>query len=143
LRTCLHISDAEIGMAGIKDKQAVTSQRISLPLAVEPSISSIEVPGVEILATGRHQNKLRMGHLLANRFRILLRTEDANGFETARAICNSINETGIVNTYGEQRFGGAGRNAEAGRNIIAQGKPARMSRRRIQFLLSAWQSEQF
>jgi hypothetical protein len=66
------VNERDVGYAGLKDKYAVTSQWLSL--ATKTPISP-ELPlgdGVKILAVTRHDNKLRTGHLLGNRFSITL-----------------------------------------------------------------------
>ena len=62
----------DIGVAGQKDRWAVTSQWVSIPKRSAP-VEEWSLPeGLEVLETAFHNNKLRTGHLSANRFRIVL-----------------------------------------------------------------------
>src|SRR6516165_435970 len=72
----LGISDRDIGVAGLKDRHAVTRQMISVPEAVENNLSQLDGNGIRVLQTNRHTNKLKIGHLHGNRFRILIRGPD-------------------------------------------------------------------
>src|SRR5438477_9443206 len=63
----------EVGIAGLKDRRAVTRQMVSVPAIVEPRLAQLDGDGITVLRVGRHANKLRSGHLHGNRFRILIR----------------------------------------------------------------------
>ena len=128
-----------IGYAGLKDKEAVTSQTFSLPLeTTEPAAreKSLGAPW-ELTAVGRHRNKLKVGHLLGNRFTIVL-SEAAGSLAQAEAIAGRLRDYGLPNYFGEQRFGHDGDNAAAGLNLLKSGRPGRSWRDK--FLLSALQS---
>src|SRR5260370_33819138 len=59
----LDIPLSEVGAAGMKDRQAVTRQMISVPSLAEDRLHQIEGDGVRLLKVSRHSNKLRPGHL--------------------------------------------------------------------------------
>jgi len=104
------VRDRDIGHAGLKDKHAVTEQWLSLPGNAEAP-ETWELPeGVRVLASSRHGNKLRTGHLRGNHFAIVLTgvAEDALG--RARAILERLQARGLYNYFGEQRFGHGGSN---------------------------------
>lgn len=102
----LGIDSSEVGMAGYKDRRAVTRQWISLPKAVEKKLPQLEMPGFTILETSRHSNKLRSGHLHGNKFQILLRAAmEPDLPQKMEAILGRLREQGLWNFYGEQRFG--------------------------------------
>lgn len=108
----------DVGVAGLKDKIAVAEQTFSLPLPkadVEEVVRKVagELPG-EVLWARRHGNKLRRGHLLGNRFEVLVRDVAADATERAAAIAESISTSGLANFYGEQRLGEDGRNVAKG-----------------------------
>ena len=96
---------------------------------------------VEILGVSRHSNKLRRGHLLGNRFRILVSQPVDGALELANQTAAAIVERGLPNYFGEQRFGIHGDNAAQGR-LALKGKGPRQKWLR-QILLSAFQSELF
>lgn len=99
-----------IGYAGLKDTRALTVQRISIEGLDAEDALSLEVPGVRVLEARYHRNKLRIGHLAGNRFRIRIRYVQENAFENARQTLEFLTEHGVPNFFGMQRFG-ARRNA--------------------------------
>jgi tRNA pseudouridine13 synthase len=61
-------------VAGLKDKRALTRQWFSLPAKFEERLSALgSVENIRVLETSKHSNKLKIGHLRGNQFRILLR----------------------------------------------------------------------
>ncbi len=101
---------AAVGYASLKDKDALTTQTFSLPVDLsEKEARAIAQDGPwELLAVGRHQNKLKVGHLLGNRFTIVLSGAE-KGLPEARAIVERLKSVGVLNYFGEQRFGRGGR----------------------------------
>ena len=117
--------ERDIGYAGLKDKYAVTTQWLSL--ATKTAISpELELgPGVEILAVTRHDNKLRTGHLLGNRFSITLLGVVPDALARAEAIAARLRECGLPNYFGAQRFGHGGRNLGDALRFLARGGRSR------------------
>lgn len=99
----LEIPTGEIGTAGNKDRRAVTRQWVSVPVKAEPKLSQLEGDGIKVLQVSKHTNKLRLGHLHGNRFEIVVR--EVSQTESLPAIIDQINQTGLPNYYGQQRFG--------------------------------------
>jgi tRNA pseudouridine13 synthase len=121
LRAGLGLAEDELGWAGLKDRQAVTTQWLSVPRRVEAEIAGLVLPeGVEILETAYHAHKLQEGHLAGNRFRILLR--DASDAAGAERILARLAERGVPNYFGPQRFGRDGKNPFFGWKLIAKGR---------------------
>jgi tRNA pseudouridine13 synthase len=142
----LGVSDRDAGWAGMKDKQAVTTQWLSFPVARDPDPASLSDEGCRILEVSRHGNKLRTGHVRGNRFSIAVRGGDPG---RARACAESLSARGLPNFFGAQRFGIDGKNAAIGKGILfggATGVPEAEVRRaaRDRFLkrlsISAYQS---
>lgn len=100
------VTQKEVGIAGKKDRQAVTQQWMSLhlPGKQDPELDHLEVPGVRILKTIRHNRKLQTGGLSGNRFTLILRdiTGDLDSIEHR---LRQITAKGVPNYFGEQRFG--------------------------------------
>ena len=118
------LHEKELGYAGRKDARGVTSQWLSVPARkVEERVGEIESLGeIQILTTARHGNKLRLGHLLGNRFR--LRLQGKIDVDRLRARAEQLESEGMPNYFGEQRFGPEGRNRElAGRFLARQRRP--------------------
>jgi tRNA pseudouridine13 synthase len=115
------VQERDVGYAGMKDKYAVTTQWLSVssktPLTKELDLG----PGVEILEVTRHENKLRTGHLLGNRFTITLVGVHEDGLARATAIVARLREDGLPNYFGAQRFGHGGRNLPDALSWLARG----------------------
>ncbi|MFN6106258.1 MAG: tRNA pseudouridine(13) synthase TruD [Planctomycetaceae bacterium] len=105
LARLLQISHQDIGVAGLKDRHAITRQFVSIPAKCESRLCAIDHPQITLLETGRHRNKLRPGHLKGHRFSIVIRDIEPAGLERARAIVADLATRGGANYFGEQRFG--------------------------------------
>ncbi len=138
------IRKEDIGMAGLKDRHAVTTQAFSVPrVDPEEAIERVrrEFPEIYVHWAKRHRNKLKPGHLLGNRFRITVVNTTPGDFERAQAIADYLRRVGVPNYYGEQRFGREGDNPQRGREVLqGRGPRDRWLRR---FLISAYQSYLF
>jgi len=102
------VDERDVGYAGLKDKQAVTRQWVSLPSKAKPP-SEWQLPeGVSVVEHSRHANKLRTGHLRGNRFRITLVTDDSEALARATPMAEVLRQQGLFNYFGGQRFGRRG-----------------------------------
>jgi tRNA pseudouridine13 synthase len=117
----LDVPTGEIGTAGLKDRRAVTRQWVSVPLRAEPNLSRLEGDGIRVLETGRHDNKLKPGHLRGNRFRIRIR--ETTGDPTP--LLDRLREIGLPNFYGTQRFGRDGSTLRMGLDLLRGGSGPR------------------
>lgn len=115
LAAALGVPERDAGFAGMKDKDAVTTQWLSFPVARDPDPGALAGPGLRVLELSRHGNKLRTGHVRANRFSLLVRGGDP---ARARAAAGALEARGLPNFFGPQRFGTEGRNAEVGRALL-------------------------
>jgi tRNA pseudouridine13 synthase len=116
LARSLNVSSRDIGVAGQKDRRAVTRQFVSVPRTAEPLLGNIDDDRIRILSVSAHGNKLRTGHLNGNRFQIVLRAESGEAFDAAQA--DAVAERlqllvtdGFPNYFGPQRFGHEGSTA--------------------------------
>ncbi len=144
----LGLPRGSVGYAGLKDKNARTTQTFSLPVAAGPEGDAAlverlrgELP-VEIHWARRHRNKLKAGHLLGNRFRIAIHDlplPPQEALARAEAVAARLRAGGLPNYFGPQRFGGQGDNALLGYEILVGTRRVgdRWLRR---FLVSAYQS---
>ena len=69
----LQVPTRDVGYAGLKDKNAITTQVLSVEDIAPERILKIEQPAIEVLWAERHTHKLRVGHLRGNRFELTLR----------------------------------------------------------------------
>ena len=106
-RLCKQIKykDRNVGLAGLKDSQAITRQYLSFQLVPEERFKEIDIRDVKILDIYRHNNKLRRGQLRGNKFSCIIRECNENALEIAQKIADEINLTGLPNYYDTQRFG--------------------------------------
>jgi tRNA pseudouridine13 synthase len=103
----LGVGPGEVGMAGLKDRHAVTRQLISVPGHLEERLGALDGDGIRLLSVSRHGNKLKPGHLRGNRFRVLVRPADPVARPEARLppLLDRLRGQGLPNFYGPQRFG--------------------------------------
>lgn len=143
LARCLGLSPANVGLAGQKDKHALTTQYFSVHLhqgeAAQIAERVQQELGVEVLDARRHLNKLRLGHLAGNRFQIRVRGVLPQALERAQALAQRLEQQGLANAFGEQRFGREGDNALRGKDWFTRKPKGWLAN----LQLSAWQSELF
>ena len=138
----LGISRRQIGYAGLKDKHAMTTQYLSLPLSAQKALEHLEMEGVKILSMTRHENKLRVGHLKGNRFRLRFKKVLGVQKEKIDRVLDWIERNGMPNYFGLQRFGTEGNNWQEGKAVV-EGKLRIRERKMREFLISAYQSKLF
>ncbi len=133
---CLKIAHQDVGLAGMKDRQAVTRQMVSVPAKCLPAVEMFSHEGIRILAVHRHRHKLRTGHLQGNRFSILIRNVIDDALEKALAIAAELSRTGVPNFFGDQRFGRDAETLALGLALLQGTKqPGDIPRARRKFLL--------
>jgi tRNA pseudouridine13 synthase len=139
------LREVDVGCAGLKDKHARVTQTFSLLLRDVDGVTVAqriqEALPVEVLWARRHRNKLKRGHLLGNRFHIVVLDPEPQAMARAGAIAQVVQAHGLPNFYGVQRFGISGENAKRGREVLLGRGPRRRWLRR--FLLSAYQAALF
>jgi tRNA pseudouridine13 synthase len=138
----LGIRVKEIGYAGLKDKNALTVQYISLHKKYEEKLAAFSHPALKILETTRHDNKLRIGHLRGNRFFIRLKKVSPTDAAKIDSLLKWIEANGMPNYFGWQRFGREGDNFETARAVV-EGRTKMRHRKKRDFLMSAYQSHLF
>ncbi len=133
---------AEIGYAGRKDRDAVTTQWFSVEGLAPEAALALELPGLRVLEARRHPHKLRTGQLRGNRFEIVARDVGPEAFCSAPARFEHLQREGMPNRFGPQRFGWDGGNLEQARRLL-RGERIGVDRRHARFLLSALQAAAF
>ncbi len=131
------VSKRDVSYAGLKDRNAVTTQWFSvwLPGKPDPDWSQLESEQVSILASTRHSRKLRRGSLRGNTFRIVVRNVDGNSNDLDARMA-AISQHGVPNYFGEQRFGIEGRNLQKA-EVMFSGKLEKDRFRRSIYLSAA------
>jgi tRNA pseudouridine13 synthase len=142
LSSHLGIKRRDIGYAGLKDKHAMTIQHLSVPAEYEAALASFSHDKVKILHTTRHNNKIRIGHLKGNRFKMRLKKVlGVQKMKLDEALA-WVERHGMPNYFGHQRFGTNGDNWLEGKALIEGNKRMR-DRKTREFLIGAYQSYLF
>lgn len=135
----LEMRPDDIGYAGMKDRHAVTTQRVSVPegkdLARLAGLDNV----LDVKPLGRHNHKLRRGHLRGNRFQVRVRDCEP---QNAAAVHDCLRQKGWANRFGEQRFGREGDNMEGGLELLRTGR-ARLPHWKRNLLVSSVQAGLF
>jgi tRNA pseudouridine13 synthase len=114
----LNCNERDLGYAGLKDARAITRQTVSVPLRKPDDVKGLNIPGVTILSARLHGNKLRPGHLAGNRFRIRVRKPSADALQHAEVTLGVLEDIGVPNRFGDQRYGALGNSHLIGKAII-------------------------
>src|SRR5262245_30740744 len=114
----LGVPPREIGYAGMKDAHAVSRQVLSIRGTTAEAVMGLQLPGITVQWASRHGNKLRLGHLSGNRFAIKIRDVTPTDVTKLRPAISLIEQRGLPNYFGEQRFGRRGDNDKLGAAII-------------------------
>lgn len=142
------VAERDIGYAGMKDAVGVTRQTVSIPRVAPEQLLALEIPGVRVLSAVRHRNKLKLGHLAGNRFRIRVREVAGDALARAEAVLQVLRERGVPNFFGSQRYGAQGNSHLIGRAWLAGdfrgavdlliGDPAKVRDERWQAAIAAY-----
>lgn len=114
----LNVSPKAIGYAGLKDAQAITRQTLSIDGVAPQAVEALDLAHINILAVDRHRNKLKMGHLIGNRFVIRVRGVTEEALPIVHQGLALLQERGVPNFFGEQRFGNRQNSHRQGEMII-------------------------
>ncbi len=138
------VAAKQIGYSGLKDKQAITRQWLSIQL---PGCKHMpDIPDGEqyrILDRQWHDKKLRVGVHKFNDFEITIR-DIAGNLEELTTTIEQIKKSGFANYFGQQRFGVNQDNvAQALKVLSNRHKSKRLSRQKKSLYLSALRSELF
>jgi tRNA pseudouridine13 synthase len=129
LAKALGRKNMDIGYAGLKDKQAVTTQWFSVEHLDTAMARAMKLPaGMKVVEISRHKNKIKRGHLAGNRFVIKVRNDEwgrvgvgmSEASRRAQAIIDVLKTQGVPNFFGPQRFGMRRDNHMLGLALITQ-----------------------
>ena len=148
LRQTLRITEKEIGIAGQKDRRAVTQQFVSVPRRCGDNLAAVSTDRVRVLSVSAHGNKLRTGHLRGNRFCVVLRPTGTDDFQPTdcqrvESSLRDLAQAGFPNYFGPQRFGHRCRSFTDGVIQLQSSRSPRRRNRNARFLVSAVQSAVF
>ncbi len=139
----LNVFSNEIGYAGLKDKRATTTQYISIPKKYAKEIKLFKNKKIEILDTFLHNEKLNIGDLEGNRFKINLYNVETTDMNHIQKIIKIISRDGMPNYFGYQRFGKEViDNLEKAKSVV-YGEEIVKDKKLSKMLISAYQSSFF
>lgn len=151
LRRCFKVSKKDVGVAGLKDRQAVTNQWFSVHTPADEApltrwLESDDAPPFRLLESARHSKKLRTGAHSANEFVITLKDVvmlDSDK-EAINARVQSLVARGFPNYFGPQRFGRNGSNLTSAVHWLThQERIPSLAREKRSMYLSAVRSAAF
>ena len=129
------VAPRDIGLSGLKDRNAVTRQWFSIGMAgrAEPDWQLLEADGdVQVLELGRHLRKLRRGVHRSNRFILVLRALTGERAALEQRL-GKLRDAGFPNYFGEQRFGRNGSTLEQARRWMRGGRRITRDKRSLYF----------
>lgn len=146
LSSTLGVKAQAIGVAGLKDARAVTTQMVSFQGVGPDQVARVKIDDhiLKVETLGRHRNRLRTGHHAGNRFRLVIREVAGHASATVPAVLDELSRRGVPNYFGPQRQGKDGDNYQIGAALLAN--PHRfdkMSRAKRIWYLNAYQSVLF
>ncbi|MCK9503305.1 MAG: tRNA pseudouridine(13) synthase TruD [Porticoccaceae bacterium] len=130
------VDEHAVGYCGLKDRRALTTQWFSVQLPGKSDFPIPQLPGCEILATGRHGKKLRPGMHKGNQFSIVLRFDGDVENEVEQRLA-ALKAQGAPNYFGEQRFGIDANNLREVAAIVARKHPRFQGKRGGLYLSAA------
>lgn len=102
----LRVNEKYFNVAGIKDKQAITKQLVSVSKVSRDRLERLKIKDIQIQFVGYGKERLKLGQLFGNSFKIVVRNLDKK--------YDKINF--IENYFDDQRFGG--RNHLLGHSLV-------------------------
>jgi len=117
----LHISLKRFGIAGMKDKRALTAQRISAWRVKAEELMSLILPDIFLKDFSYSGDRINLGDAEGNRFTITIRDIPLSREAIATALGSFeayLRENRVPNYFGPQRIGRAGENVMVGRAMM-------------------------
>ncbi|MBS0151548.1 MAG: tRNA pseudouridine(13) synthase TruD [Nitrospira sp.] len=143
LSSTLGIKAQAIGVAGLKDARAVTTQMISLQGVSSEQVAGLSVDDtiLNVTTLGRHRNRLRTGHHAGNRFRLVIRHVADHATDSVPAVLHQLSARGVPNYFGPQRQGKDGANYQTGAALLHDARRReKMNRNQRIWYLNTYQS---
>jgi tRNA pseudouridine13 synthase len=139
----LNIYENELGYAGLKDKNATTTQYISIPKKYSKELNRFKAKNIEILETTLHTSKLNIGDLISNNFEITLHEVEFEDVGKIEKLLSQISKIGMPNYFGFQRFGKDGiENIQKAKEMI-YGDLLIKDKKIAKMLIAQYQSDYF
>jgi len=114
----LGVSVKRFGYAGVKDKRAVTTQKISVWNVPAEKLKEIRLKDIELSNFEEAKERINLGDLSGNKFEIVIRDIEAGERKRMEKNLEAIRKGGFINYFGEQRFGMRGDTHVVGKAIL-------------------------
>src|SRR3989338_2241924 len=108
----------EFGIAGLKDRHAVTRQYFTIPLKYD--IKTLHEKDFDITLLGYTDKGLKLGDLKGNKFEIIARDIKKGELEGISQKSKNMEQIGVPNYFDSQRFGSVIGNEFIARCLIKQ-----------------------
>jgi len=106
----LRVSKKRVGYAGLKDKRAITSQRVSVFEPTLERLSKFYFKNIKVYNPQWSSKRIDIGDLKQNEFIVTIRQITGKSKDDIKEAIDScifqIVNKGLLNYFGEQRFGG-------------------------------------
>ena len=106
----------EFGIAGLKDRHAVTHQKFSIPSKY--NLATLAEANFKIKFLGYSEEPMKLGNLKANRFEIVVRAVKKDSLDSIKTKAAALKEFGDPNYFDSQRFGSVINHKFVLRNIL-------------------------
>ncbi len=143
LSATLGVKAQAIGVAGLKDARAITTQMVSLQGISPEQLARLKIDDqiLQVETLARHRNRLRTGHHAGNHFRLVIRDVADHAVEAVPVILHELRRRGVPNYFGPQRQGKGGDNYQIGAALLTDPRRReKMSRAKRLWYLNAYQS---
>jgi tRNA pseudouridine13 synthase len=104
----LNVPERDVGYAGMKDAAGITRQTLSVQRVKAEAALALKLDGIKVLSATHHSNKLKLGHLKGNHFKIIIRGVAADVVSNAQLVLQVLQQRGVPNYFGYQRYGALG-----------------------------------
>ncbi|MFA5303520.1 MAG: tRNA pseudouridine(13) synthase TruD [Candidatus Nanoarchaeia archaeon] len=100
-----HTSWKRFTFAGTKDRSAITEQLVSVKGVSEEVLKNIKIKDIELKDFFTSDEPLRLGDLVGNEFIVTVRNYECKNVKKSLKEFKELLDGGILNFFGEQRFG--------------------------------------
>ena len=120
LATHFKVHPRHVAYAGLKDRNAVTTQWFSLPFPIKsiPDIAGLESDTLKVIESSRNTKKLKRGAIECNHFDITIKNLQGDVADIENRI-KLVKDNGVPNYFGAQRFGKNENNLVNARNLFS------------------------
>jgi len=118
----LHMSLKRFGFAGLKDKRAITAQRVSIWHCKAEELARLKLPDMVFKDFKYSDERINLGDALGNRFTVTIRDLPLSSSQIAAKLDDFkryVKEDKLPNYFGPQRMGRGYENVKIGRAILS------------------------